>query len=162
MQEFLTPVKIIKVTPVITPGVAYTVGDQVGAGLITLDVGASKNPVGLIAVDYIDQIKAGSMNLHFLFFRDTFTITTADNDAFAPSDADMAAYFAQGFAASSPTTTLGSNQVYYTGLSPRPMQSNREDGKLYLMPIANGAFTLTGASDLVIKLGFQLFSKIGP
>ena len=80
--------RVVSATPVVTAGI-YASGDAVGGLLEFENIVSPFEPsaeiVGAILIDKANQ----SALLHLLLFDRTFT-PTVDNDAFDPSDADLA------------------------------------------------------------------------
>lgn len=81
------PSQMPKVTPTITAG-AYTAEDAIGGLMTFTNAARDLNGSGIIFTVTISDKAKQDAEIHLFIFDQTFTATT-DNNAFAPSDADM-------------------------------------------------------------------------
>lgn len=145
-----------EVTPVVSSGVAYTAGDQVG-GLITL-AGAAGNiyrTATLLDVVVIDKSKQNAA-LTVILFDELPTVVSADNDPIDVSDAEMADKAKATFPlAAADYTSLANNSIADRGLAyARAITSRSQNGNLYALITTSGTPTYTSTSDLVLSFTF--------
>lgn len=83
--------KSIKITPVVSANAAYATLEQVG-GIMTLTAGAfdEDKAVKLTHVTLLDR-EAQKANITLFFFDDLPTVTSADNETLAITDAELMA-----------------------------------------------------------------------
>jgi len=98
----------------------------------------------IMVIDAAKQITA----LELAFFRKPF-VPSADNAAFAPSDADMAELM--GFLVLDGTKVYGDNQIVYYDAGPLQLPLD-VGGKTYVQLIAQGAATFLTVSDLTLNI----------
>ena len=144
--------RLVKVTPPISSGVAYTSGDQLG-DVLTLSnaLDTSSDTGAVLSVQVVDKAKQNSA-FDIIFFNSLPTVTSADNDALSISDSEMADKYigrvsvpAANYvnsAACSDATVLG------IGLGVQGLLTQH----LYAVCQVLGTPTYTSTSDLVIKV----------
>jgi len=137
-------------TPTITAG-AYAAGDAIG-GLITLGVGGSLPSGVLQYVGLVDKAKQSGV-IDVVFFNATFT-ATADNAAFDPTDADLAAaWLATVAITAADYSNYNDNGTASVSAGGVPFVTA---GALYVQLVARGAPTYTSTTDLLLKIGILL------
>ena len=148
--------KVVTITPTITGG-AYSVDDAIGG---RMEFTGAKY-LGGVLIESVTIIDKASVHgeIDIVFFSKTFT-ATADNDVFAPSDADLANavggikirstdYIA--FSTNS-LACVASNMVYLNA------PASGSDMSLWAQMVVRGAVTYASTSDLIIKLGLRMDS----
>lgn len=147
---------VIAVTPVINNQI-YADKDQMGAGGLELayaldDVGGTCTIRSVTVIDKAIQSAA----IDLLFFNSSPTVTSANNDALAITDAEMVSKFLGrvSIPAASYVAQAGASDctVCNIGLICKGVAGSRS---LYVIPVSRGTPTYSAASDLVIKIGID-------
>jgi hypothetical protein len=156
------PTIIKTITPVITFATgAYSAGDQLGAAPIALAGVAKGGLCSIVSACYACKVAgATSLALNLLFFSTTVAHTSADNEAFNPSDADVLAYFTGSMSLGAPQV-LANNIVQTGTTTERVLRSDDPvTGTIYVMPIVTAAWTPGSADDIKITMAFRQLSAV--
>ncbi len=141
---------VIAQTPTITAG-AYHAKDAVGGLLTFANAGKGDAGTGIIqGVTIIDK-SVQAAQLILVLFDQTFT-ATADNAAFAPSDADLANCIGTVTIAASDYVTLSDNCVATKSNIGLPFKLPNGGTSLFGQLMCSGTPTYASTSDLTIKL----------
>ena len=158
-RNIWVPTKIVEIDIVTNPATgAYVVVDQVGAGLYKI-AGLTKGmmPAGLVYAGYVDKGKNAGLTVAVILFADTFAMG-ADNDPFPGTDTEISANFQSYITLSSSNQVLANSNIFNTTTTPRPALAKNTLGDIYVGVAAAGAFSIAGANDLKLILGFQQMS----
>ncbi len=148
---------IIRLNPTVTAG-AYTAADAVG-GLLTFE-GALKNDKksGVVLSITIQDNASQESALDLVLFNQSFT-ATADNAAFAPSDADLVNCLGIISILSTDYSTFSTNSIATLRNVGMGVKSVNEtggvqggDGSIYGQLVARGTPTYVAVTDLSITL----------
>lgn len=150
--------KTIRVTPVISSGVAYAAGDQIGT--LMEFVGAFDGSSGSCTIEDITVVDGSSQNaqMDLFFFGENPTNAVADNAAASISDADMKAMClgSVNIPAANYAATALNTIATVRGVNLQVQQINKYKAKsVWVLAVSRGTPTYTSVSDLTFGIAIS-------
>lgn len=152
--------KFVSATPVVSNGVAYTAGDQVGgvqtiAGALRQKRGdKTNNSAYLQTITMLDKADQAAAQFDIMFFNASPTVASTDNGAIDITDAEVLAKCIG-------TVTIATTDWVDTGNQKVATKNNigllieGDIVDIYALAITRGTPTYGSTSDLVFRYGFE-------
>jgi hypothetical protein len=147
--------RLVSATPTIDTS-AYAAGDSMHTAAMTFTralKGSSKAGI-LVSVVVADKA-AQDIDLELWLFSTAPSSYGAANAAFTPSDAQLLNVVAVVSFGSSARFAAADNSMKFTGSIAVPVRSTNNDGDLYGVLVARGAYDADAANDLTVTLGID-------
>lgn len=155
-----TQTRIIQVSPTVTAG-AYSANDALGGLLVFKDALLPGEQTGVILTVTLQDNASQDIATDLVLFNQTFT-ATADNDAFAPSDADLANCLGVISIAAGDYATFSANSiatVRNAGFGVKSVDvagtktgAEAGDGNLYGQLVTRGTPTYVATTDIKVTI----------
>ena len=147
--------RMVSATPTIDTS-AYAAGDSMHTAAMTFTralKGSSKAGI-LVSVIVADKA-AQDIDLELWLFSTAPTSYGAANAAFTPTDAQLLNVVAVVSFGSSARFAAADNSMKFTGSIAVPVRSTNNDGDLYGVLVARGAYQAATTGDLTVMLGID-------